>query len=206
MTFALNSSGLQSVDLTTRDAVKELIDGSTVSTGQDDLIDSLITNVSSQITRFLGFHTLTASRTEQYMVGWKRRMLTLDARPVSAVTSFKYAQYPSDIASATERVADDYTLNKAGGWIKLHMSLIYETGTFQVTYSGGLGLTGGEVLMNHPEISHACAEQVAYRLNRVNSVGGSISTIPGAGARFTKQYMLLDTVRETLSAHRRASM
>ena len=206
MTYAINSTGLQSVDLTTRATVKALVDGSIDTTDQDALIDQMITEVSSEMTRYLGFHTRRASRTDQYSIPINRKMFTLDSRPVVSISSIKYAGSIADLATAEELEADDYVLHKQAGWIQLCTSLSHTYGFFSITYDAGLGLTAGDIVANYPEISGACARQVKYYLQRTDGLGGSVTSIPGASASYTYEYGLMQSVKSVLDAYRRSTM
>jgi hypothetical protein len=206
VTYAINSTGLQSVDLTTRAIVKALVDGSVDTTDQDALIDQMISEVSAEMTRYLGFHTLRGSRTEQYSVPSNRKMFTFDSRPVVNLSSIKYAGTIADLATADEMESKDYVLHKQAGWIQLCTGLTYSNGFFGVTYDAGFGLTAGDIVANYPEISGACARQVKYYLQRTDGLGGSVSSIPGASASYSSEYGLLQSVKSTLDAYRRSTM
>ena len=206
MTYAINSTGLQSVNLTTRAIVKALVDGSVDTTAQDALIDQMISEVSSEMTRYLGFHTVRGSRTEQYNVPINRKMLTLDSRPVVSLSSIKYSDTIAGLATADEMDTDYYVLRKQAGWIQFCTALWFTNGFFSVTYDDGLGLTAGDIVANYPEISGACARQVKYYLQRTDGLGGSVTSIAGASSSYTYEYGLMQSVKSVLDAYRRSTM
>lgn len=206
MPFALESTGLESVDLTTEALVSEALRPATgvLETGLSGGIAQIISDISAEFTRYLGYHTLSAERTDTYELGRGKRVLTLDARPVTvAPDSIKVALHPSSLATATAIESTDYTLHPAAGWIRFHRRLATGPVYVQMTYTGGIGVDADDVVANDAEIAYAASLQCAYRLQRNDSLGGNFNTLAGGSTQFTGQYRFLLEVQNILSARRR---
>lgn len=207
MVSAIGGTGLEAVDLTTTAAVKALMgNGLSVSTDIDTQIATAITQVSNEIARYLGFHTLQAARTETYEVRAGKRILTLDGRPLVTLTSLKLADHPNNLATALEVDTDDYVVHNEAGWMKFVRRMY--TGNFfaQVEYTGGLELNTAGVAANREEIAFAAGLQAKYYLQRRDSVGGNITSFGGGSTSFNAQYGMLNEVRRILDAYRRGTV
>ena len=198
---AIEAAKLASVDLTTVAKVNESIDTSMADTSQDAYLATVITAVSDRITQYLGFHTLSASRTETYEGRRFERVVTLDGQPVTTFTSLKYHS-ESDFTGVLAETTTAYTVHKRSGWIRLDFAPIYKNNYFQVVYTSGLGTTADAVVSNYPEISLAATMQCKYFLQRRDSMGGNITT--GAGSTsFETEYTLQKEVRMILDQYAR---
>lgn len=198
---ALEGTKLASVDLTTLAEVKQIIDTSYIDTSQDTLIGSMISEVSDRITQYLGFHTLHATRTETYEGRRFERVVTIDSKPLTTVTSIKHHS-EQDFTGVLALDADQYVVHKRSGWVRLDFAPIYKHNYFQVVYDGGLGAAASNVLSDFPEIAHAATMQVKYYLQRRDSLGGNVTT--GAGSTsFDSAYGLHPEVKAILDQHRR---
>ena len=206
MSTAIGGSGFEVVDLTTLAEVKLLMGGAYADTASDPLITSMISTISEEITRYLGFHTLSAARTDVYYMRQGKRILTLDARPVSALTSLKLAVHPDDLATATELVTSAYVLHNASGWLRFTGRQAVGDYYAQAAYTGGLGAATANVLADHKQIAYACGLQVKYAMQRRDTPGGNITSLAGGATTFDGQYTLLREVRSILDALRRGNV
>jgi hypothetical protein len=198
---ALEGTKLVSVNLTDLAQVKASIDTSYDDTTQDAHIGTVITAVSDRITQYLGFHTLSATRTETYEGRRFERVVTLDGKPVTTFTSLKYHS-ESDFTGVLAEATTSYTVHKRSGWIRLDFAPIYKNNYFQVEYTGGLGVDATAVISGYPEISLAATMQCKYYLQRRDSMGGNITT--GAGSTsFESEYTLQKEVRMILDQYAR---
>lgn len=207
MVTAIDTEKFESVDFTTLAVVKAEIDQTTTSTALDSEISEAITQVSAAMTRYLGFHTLIATRTDTYFLRHGKRMLTLDARPVTAdPSSLQIVAHPDDFASATEIDSRDFVLRRESGSIRFSRRMSHNSAYVKVVYSGGLAANATDMIADYPELSLACTLQVKYLQQRRDAVGGNVKTVSGAGTEFTSQYSWLSTTRRTLDALRRAAV
>lgn len=207
MTFALDSTGLQHVAMTTLADVNELINKSYTSTAHDDLINDAIDYVSDQFTRFLGYHTLQAARTETYELGHGKRVLTLDGRPVvGSLDSLKVASHPDNIATASEVESLDYVLHADAGWIKFQRRMANWNYYAAVQYTGGLATDAADLKTDFPELAMVATLQVKHLVERRDTIGGNIETMHGAKTRFRSAYQMLPEARHVLDSMRRGGV
>lgn len=207
MSTAIDGTGLEVVSLTTIGEVKQMIGSSYTSTQSDSLIESAILAVSDEITRYLGFHTLTAERTETYALKHGKRILSLDGRFVTGgLSDFKVAAHPDDFATAIDLVSTDFVLSEAAGWLRFMARPTNWNGYARLTYTSGLGLTALEVIADHREIAYAATLQTKYFIQRQDSLGGNVTSLQGGGTSFNGQYTLLREVRSILDANRKQAV
>lgn len=195
---------LQYVALSTSARIIAKMDLSDAGDSRTAFIDSMIQEVSSTMTDYLGVHTLRAERTEQYQLRKFSRNLSLDAFDVSDTITVKVARRPSDFATTTaETIDEDFTLDQRMGSITLLDPQPYDPAWFEVTYTGGFFTDTSELGTKHQWLTNACEMQVLYRLQRQDTLGGNVD-VTGAGTSFTlDSYGLLPVVRAALRRHRR---
>lgn len=194
----------QAVDLTTLAEVKLLLDASETDTSTDALISSLISDVSSRITTFLGFHTLVAARLEVYEMRRFKRILTLDTRPIDVAAetvTIKLSSSP-DFTGTSDIDATLFSVHQPIGRIRFLDPPIREWTFAQINYTGGLGAAASNVLTDHPEIAHAATMQTKYLYQRRDSLGGNVETT-GGSTSFDAGYQLQVEVKRILESHRR---
>jgi len=204
---ALETTVFDAVDFTDLAAVKTAMNTTSSSTALDGLIATEIGDISAEMTRYLGFHTLSASRTETYVLRHGKRVLTLDARPVTVLpTSLKIANHPDDFSAASEIDSRDYVVHQEAGWIKFSRRMARDTSFVRVTYTGGLAADSSGIITNYPELARAAALQVKFLHERRDSIGGSVTTLAGAKTTYNSQYGLLAQTRRVLDAYRRQAV
>ncbi len=195
---------LDVVDLTTLARVKAIIVLSVADTDLDARISTAITDVSARIGRYLGFHTLTATRTEVYEVRKHARFMRLDAKNLSAVTAIKEnPSIPTAWSTVGAMGTSTYVVNKAGGWIRFLVQRNNDPGYVEVAYTGGFGAAATNVITDFPELASACEIQVKYFIDRLNSLGGDITTGDGGSTNFNNPYGLHREVIAILGLHKR---
>lgn len=201
----MNISGqLDVIDLTTLARVKNLTPASVADTSMDSAMSQWISDISARIGRFIGWHLSSATRTEVYELAKNRNVLRLDAKPLVGVTSIKSNPYePSDWSTVAAFGTTTYTVNKAGGWIRFHRQLADEPNYVQVVYEGGFGAATANIISDFPELAQACELQVKYLSERLSSIAGNVTTIPGAATQYSREYSLLAEVQRILEQHRR---
>ncbi len=198
---------LDVIDLTTLARAKGLMPQSQQDEGQDDLIARLIADQSAMISRHIGLHLSTVARVETYELRQHARVLSLDAKPVSAITEIlESASIPDDWTTIAATSSSLYVLNKAAGWIRFLKSRANDPGFIRVSYTGGFGTDTDGIIAAFPDLSHACDLAVKYEMERLNTLGGDITTIPGASTTFGGQYQMHKEVARLLGYHRRGTV
>tara|TARA_R110002167_G_scaffold26380_3_gene90877 strand:- start:8318 stop:8935 length:618 start_codon:yes stop_codon:yes gene_type:complete len=168
------------------------------------LIDSLIQEVSSQITEYLGVHTLAAERTERYELRRFSKIVSLDAVDITGTTTLLVAGTPASLASVVAETIDEgFVLNARSGVIRLLGDQPHAPAYCQVTYTGGYFADTGELGTKHLWLTDAAEMQILYRLQRQDTLGGNVDTSGGQGTNFQGTYNFLRPVRDALRAHRR---
>jgi hypothetical protein len=209
------SAALSSVDLTTLDRIRDGLDyGVAVDAGPDGdaYIERLITDTSRRMTEYLGFHTLSAARTETYELPVPKNTLTLSGRPVDLGQTFEIrigtSTVDSELDALTAEDAENYRVSSPGGWVRLLRTTAWYDSSLmryaRVTYTSGLGATASAVVSSYPDISQAAELQIRYQLQRRDSLGGDINVAGGGAVSMTRsQFGLLKDVREILDGWRR---
>jgi hypothetical protein len=191
---------LQPVDLTTPTRVKSLRGADAVAdTSDDTLIAQLISSVSARFCRETNLHGLIASRTEVYKINRFAKRLTIDAKPVTAISEIKYSSH-TDFTDVAAQATTDYVLDVVNGTVMLDFETNYAPGYVQVMYTGGWGTDAANAISNEPELAEKCDMQVGYTLSRRRALGGSVNSGAGQNATYTGEFGLLREVRDHLHA------
>lgn len=198
------TNSLQYVALSTPSAIIAKMDLSDAGDSRTAFITSMIEEVSSTMTDYLGVHTLRAERTERYRLRKFSRTLSLDAFDVSNTITLKVAASPSDFATTTaETIDDDFVLDQRTGSITLTESQMYDPAYAEIVYTGGFFADTSELGTKHQWLTEAADMQILYRLQRQDTLGGNVD-VGGSGTNFTQDsYGLLPVVRNALRRHRR---
>lgn len=209
------------VALTTLARVKAKMDNSLTVPAQDAVLQAHIDEVSAEFASYLQFHTLRKDRDEVHRIRAASADVTLGARPVHALSQVVWAEQLEGLEEATPLGLDCYLIHPETGWLELDLGTAGGRGYVRVSYNGGLGtmpeaLPGASptspgamtpyVVIEFPEIAAACEAQVAYRHQRQSTLGGDVTTIPGAGTSFRGEYGLLKSVEAVLNRYRRMSI
>ncbi len=195
---------LDVIDLTTLDRVRQLITQSVYDSSMDELLSRLIVDHSAMISRHLGMHLSSAARVEVYELRQHARVFSLDAKPVVVTEIKENPSIPDDWTTVGAIGTSLYVVNKAGGWIRFLTQRLNAPGYLQVTYTGGFGTATADIIADFPDIAQACELAVKYHLERLQTLGGDVTTIPGAGTSFGGPYGMHREVERILSYHRRA--
>lgn len=202
------TESLSFLDFTTKERIK-IQNGIDDDRSQDVLLDQMITTVSGQFVAYMGLHALAATHTEVYEIRQHKKVLSLDAKPITSVVSLKHSSRDLSEADWTAHTDVDSTLwslSKAGGWLRLNFDTSFDPNYFQVVYVGGLGTDTEAILGAFPDLVHACDMQVQYLFTRWKKLGGNVSTRDGAQTQYEGQYQLLRAVTDILDMHRRAGV
>lgn len=201
---------LDFVDLTTLARVRAIIPQSITDTSADTAISTAITDISARIGRYLGFHLLDATRTDEvYELRKHAKVLRLDAKAISALTSIKESsRIPDgdDWSTVGAMGTSTYVVNKAGGWIRFLTSRPNDPGYLAISYTAGFGTNAAAVIADFPELASACEIQVKYFMERLSSIGGDIQTGDGGGTNFNNAYGLHREVIAILGLHKRGTL
>ena len=197
----------ESIDLTTpaRIAIQRDLGGS--ADPRTELIAATISEVSAEITDYLAMHTLRTERTEDYELPQFERGITLAGIDVDvsadAITVLAASEY-RDLPTAAPLVSGaDYVVRPRNGTLRIVGKQEWDPAYIRVTYTGGLFADASEIGTKHGWITAAAEKQIVYRLQRMLTLGGNISSSPGGGTNFVDEYGLLKTVKAMLVAHRR---
>ena len=218
---------LQSTPLCTRDQVLAALStrGENVTSTREALIDQFIEEESAAITSYLGTHTAKALRVEEYELRPGTKLVVLHARPVDLGATFalRVGGYPAalDDAGDLERGLD-FSVDAAAGVIRL-------LGSASAPVGGSLASAGGRVVSAHAPLAarvtytagyvdpnspgmapvwlrRAAELQVVYRLQRIDSLGGTVQRAQGGAASFEESFGLQREVRRLLDSHRRGGV
>jgi hypothetical protein len=193
------------IDLTTRDRVKRRYSINGAQT--DQLIDELIQEVSADVTRYLGRHIWTTSRTEVYEIGSHDHYVSLRGAPIESVTSVTYHS-SRDFSSATALSASAYDINNDEGTIFIRVSTPFSPGFVQVVYSGGLVTASSEdaatasIVTEYPDIAGAVDKQVIEEHRRRLAQTGTV-VVRGSQTQQFVALGLMPDVKRRLDFFRR---
>lgn len=198
------TNALAPIDLSTVAKIVAKMDLSSVADERTAYIGLVITEVSSQITEFLGMHLLAEERTERYELRKFSKRQSLDAINLTGTTTVRVSAHASQVATATPEVVDEtYILNARSGVIRLLGDQPFNPAYLSITYTGGFFANAGELGTKHLWLTDAAELQILYRLQRQDTLGGNVDTSGGQGTNFQGAYNFLAPVRNMLRAHRR---
>jgi hypothetical protein len=205
------------LDYTTRARVKTLLGIASADVSQDSLLDQLIQATSMRFDAEMRRHSQQTARTEVYPIKLSRRLVTLQGAPVNGSVAFTVKlNDTTDFTTATTLVRnDDYVLEDTAGVIRLvSQGTPFTAGSMarpimpyyiQVTYTGGFATSTANLITGYPDIAQACDLQVAYLHRRRTTPGGNV-TMGESSTQYTKDYQLLDEVRQALSKYKRLTL
>lgn len=157
-------------DLTTRTKVREFVQKGTAETGQDTIIDDLISRASKAIMAWAGREfapaTAAAARSFAYTGGGFLSLAPYDLRSASQI------QFDTDTASPSTLVSTDYALRPLNNPSATYQFL--RVPSFTVTDKPGKIATERQVTVTGawgfasvpPDVAHACILTVADWLRR----------------------------------------
>lgn len=200
------AEAVYSMDLTTLTRVKSTLGGFSTS-AYDSLIGQIISDVSSRFERYMRRQVLRTTNTKTFPLAQLSTVVTLDAAPVSSITSIKYASHPSDFAGTTAMSSDLYVLeDSAAGLVRFLIEMPLNDrrrpGYVQVVYVGGMADDTADFVATYPDIARAADIQCAYEYNRRNTPGGNVTSDAGSTA-FDEALGMLESSKQALAGHRR---
>lgn len=195
-----------SMQLTTLARLKAHLGGIATS-GQDAILTSTIDDVSVRVERYLRRQILRQTNVETVPLRRWATTISLDAYPVTSITSIKYAAHPSDFSSVNVLDARLYVLEDAvAGLVRFLISTSVAThrlpGYVQMTYVGGMATDTADFMLTWPDLARAVDLQCAYEYQRRNTPGGNVTSDAG-GTAFIGELDWLVSVRATLDMYRR---
>lgn len=203
------------MDYTTAARVKVLLGIGVADTSQDSFLGQLITATSSRFDQEMRRHSTQSSRTEVYPVKFSRRLVTLKGAPVTTVSTVKISDTTDFTTATTLVVNDDYIVEQDAGVLRLlTQGTPFTAGMngrpiapyyLQVVYTGGFATSQANLASAYPDLAEAADLQVAYLHRRRLTPGGNLS-VGDSSTQYTKDYNLLDEVRETLAKYKRISL
>ena len=206
------------MNATTKARVKALLE--ITSATHDDVIDNFISAVSKRIEAFIDRPLLRESRTEEYDIKPRQKVVFLRAYPLigqSYITSVKVATN-WDFAAATAITSTDYHADLSTGSLHLNYSPITSylgnnmgvaPNAVQVVYRGGFGTiaSGSDpnatFLDDYADIASACELQVVAMWRRRDDPGRRTTKIGQYGATNEAPLEFLPDVRQALLPYRR---
>lgn len=205
------------MDYTTKARVKVLLGIGAADTSQDSFIDQLITATSGRFDAEMRRHSTQTARTEVYPVKFTRRLVTLKGAPVPSggALTVKISDTTDFTTAVTLVKDDDFIIEHDAGVLRLMtQGTPFTAGStgrpiapyyIQVTYTGGFATSTANLIAGWPDLAEACDLQVAYLYKRRVSPGGNVS-VGDSSTQYTKDYGLLDEVREALNKYKRISL
>lgn len=195
-----------SMDLTTLTRVKTSLGGIS-SSAYDTLLSQIITDVSARFERYMRRQVYQTTVTKTFPLSQLSTVITLDAAPVTSITSIKYASHPSDFAATTAMDTDNYVLEDSAAG---HVRFLVQTplndrrrpGYVQIVYVGGMAASVGDFIAAYPDITRAADVQCGYEFQRRNTPGGNVTTEAGSTA-FDSALGILDSSKAVLDSYRR---
>jgi len=200
------------MDATTAARVKDLLE--ITSTTHDTVLGRLITVVSQRIENFIDRSLERTTRTEEYDIKPRQRVLFLRAYPLTgqgAITGIKIAT-DWDFAAATAVTSTDYHVDLNTGAIHFNFypitnylgnNMATAPNAVQVVYSGGLGSTATDIINNYPAIASACETQVIAMWRRRDEPMQKTIKVGDYGSTKEGPVQFLPDVIEALVPYRR---
>lgn len=192
----------QSVDLLTVDDLRVALDPSyneTFTPAYTAQLESVIAEVSGQITAYIQQHTLRAERSETYTVRGTDRALVLRG---AKVDEDWFTVEVADVAFGEE----NYILKADSGLVVFLAGVTGRRSDILrvvVNYTGGLGADAASIKAGFPDLHAAAVMQCKYRMQRSDSIGGPLTIPQGMTATSDGQYGFLKHIQTVLDRYRR---
>lgn len=192
------------MNLTTPARVRLLLEAGGSNQGSlDPVLAELIPAVSAAMERELDRHVLRVARTVDLDVDAGQRVFRLRGIPVASIASVSFDPDRA-FGSGTEIDASYYAANLETGRLTIdRYALTPGDGVLRVVYTGGMVEQGGDFGSEYPELAHLAALQVAYLLQRKDSLAATSQGMAGGTVGFSGPYSWLPIVREGLNRARR---
>lgn len=161
-----------------------------------------IDEISSQITAYIGQHSLRKEREEVHHLRQKYRVVRLRGAQIEE-DSFSVA------LDGDEVDPEAFTLYASEGWMQFHEPPAWRSGgsvRVEIEYTGGLAETPEAFAIGYPDLHSAAIMQAQYRLESRDSLGGSISVPQGMSATKFGEYNFLRRIQTVLDRYRRWSV
>ena len=198
-------------ELTTVQLVKNILGMGESDTQDDTAMGVLIRGQSKAIETYLDRHFERTSRTVYFDVEDGQHTWWLLGILVTTITGVWHDTL-REFGDSTLVDSDNYTCDEESGELTID-KLTMSSGdrVLKVTYTGGMATTEVKLQADYPDLAQACALQVAYTIQRRDSLGvqsfsapgGAVAIWPGAG--FVAPANWLPQVRQILDQHRRGA-
>lgn len=170
--------------------------------GFDSFVDKIIAGVSQMAEDYLGRRLLQQSWTEIKQLQSRRRIVSLDAFPITSVTSVRYAP-TRDFSTVDPMDSSGYQVLLREGQIDLSgIQTWFERGFVQVIYTGGMATDTAGFIAAYPRIADAADNECVARLNRMRAPDGSPQALNSSVA-YQEQLAPLTDFYAALDPHRR---
>lgn len=197
------------MDLTTSARVKQWAAGAISGSGLDDLIASLITDVSAQAEKHMGrvAEIPGTDRADYFDVEWDgQRHFPLKAWPATSITDVRYdpdADFGSETILPATAWLDITGDSENDGLLSLRTRLRAADHSLKVNYKGGMAADTAAFVAAYPDVAGAVDAQVFFFLQRRDTLG--IESVSGEGGSITNlsDIRWLPHVRRILDYHRR---
>lgn len=192
------------LELTTTARVRALLEvGGKTWGSADPAIGQSITAVSAAIERYLGRELKSEARTRGFDLRPGQAIVWLPAYPIASVASV-FNDATRVFAAATEIAATNFAVDDQLGSIEFDLYVpVAGPRVLRVTWTGGVGADAATAAAAYPDLSLACELQVAYLMQRRNSLGGTAQQAGGGSTTYSEPIALLPKVKELLAPHRR---
>ena len=200
------------MDATTATRVKALLD--ITSSTHDAVLGTLIDAVSQRIENFIDRPLLSATRTEEYDIKPRQRVLFLRSYPLAGqgdIASIKIA-LDWDFAAATAVTSTDYHVDLVTGAIHFNFypitnylgnNMATAPNAVQVVYTGGFETSTANFITSYPAIAYAAETQVIAMWRRRDEPMTKTTKIGDYSSSVEGPVKFLPDVIEALIPYRR---
>lgn len=171
------------------------------SAGDDALLGTLITWVSSSAENYMDRAVEQTARTEYFDVEPYQRVVVVRAYPIASVSSI--INDSARVFTSGTIASTDYDAHATQPLIRFDSDLSIGMKALKVTYTGGLGTTVDGICDAYPDLCQAVTTQVAHEWRRRAALGEDASTLAQGSITPGGPVNWLPMARATLDRYRR---